>query len=642
MKFIVPFAVLVVTVSSRPISQRDVNENLIPQFGFQSGLNPTGSGDCDGAVNGANGQPIKIPCDCPPDRDSFVQKLNANVAAGHVTTNPTVLVGFPQDNSTSSQIARINTAIDTLQNLDGPGKGCPVVSTTFQKQIAAINAGDPPPPPVIPLSSSSPSSPAPVPTPKPAAAAPPPTPSTSGTPTPAQIEALAPPLGFTAGKNPTGTGNCDGAVNGADGKPIEVPCSCPPSQAVFNQNLVANVLAGQAVHNPSVKVTFPIDNSTSSQQARLTAASITLQNLNGPGQGCPIVSTTFQAQSKAISAGEPLPAPVIPSSSPSSSPAPVPSHTPSPSPSPKPTPAAGQPPAPSTPGTPTPAQIEALAPPLGFTAGKNPTGTGNCDGAVDGADGKPIEVPCSCPPSQDVFNQNLVANVLAGQAVHNPTVKVTFPIDNSTSSQQARLTAASITLQNLNGPGQGCPIVSTTFQAQSKAISAGEPLPPSVIPSSSPSSSPAPVPSPSPSPSPTPTPAAAPPPAPSTSGTPTPAQIEAVAPNLGFTAGKNPTGSGNCDGAVNGADGKPIEVPCSCPPDQQTFNQHLVQDVLAGHAVNNPSVKVSYPLDNSPQSQLARVDTALVTLQNLFGPGKGCPAVSTTLSAQQAALLKQQ
>ena len=33
----------------------------------------------------------------------------------------------------------------------------------------------------------------------------------------------------------TGTGNCDGAVNDASGKPIEVPCDCPPSQAVFNQ-----------------------------------------------------------------------------------------------------------------------------------------------------------------------------------------------------------------------------------------------------------------------------------------------------------------------------------------------------------------------------------------------------------------------
>ena len=265
---------------------------------------------------------------------------------------------------------------------------------------------------------------------------------------------------------------------------------------------------------------------------------------------------------------------------------------------------------------------------------------------------------------------------MAGHAVNNPSVKLSFPLDNSKASQLARLNAASDTLQNLNGPGKGCPIVSTTFQAQNAAINAGNSPPPPVVPSSSSSPSPAH----SPSPSPTPSLAATPSPAPSTSGAPTPAQIEAVAPPLGFTAGKNPTGksiffdlsqslpycepgTGNCDGAVNGANGKPIEVPCSCPPDQATFNQvrggvlfhggercsfairvsaqHLVQDVLAGHAVNNPSVKVSYPLDNSVQSQLARVDTALVSLQNLFGSGKGCPAVSTTLSAQQAALLKQ-
>lgn len=46
MKFlssIVPLVVLAVAVSSSPISRRDVNEALIPQFGFQSGLNPTGT-----------------------------------------------------------------------------------------------------------------------------------------------------------------------------------------------------------------------------------------------------------------------------------------------------------------------------------------------------------------------------------------------------------------------------------------------------------------------------------------------------------------------------------------------------------------------------------------------------------------------
>ena len=93
MKFlskIVPLAVLAVTVSSTPISRRDVNDALIPQFGFQPGVNPTGTlftylgnmlngigfvgtGDCDGAVNGTDGKPIKIPCSCPPDRQTFVQ-----------------------------------------------------------------------------------------------------------------------------------------------------------------------------------------------------------------------------------------------------------------------------------------------------------------------------------------------------------------------------------------------------------------------------------------------------------------------------------------------------------------------------------------------------------------------------------------
>jgi hypothetical protein len=40
---IVLLAVLAVTVSSIPISRRDVNEALIPQFGFQPGINPTGT-----------------------------------------------------------------------------------------------------------------------------------------------------------------------------------------------------------------------------------------------------------------------------------------------------------------------------------------------------------------------------------------------------------------------------------------------------------------------------------------------------------------------------------------------------------------------------------------------------------------------
>ncbi len=49
-------------------------------------------------------------------------------------------------------------------------------------------------------------------------------------------------------------------------------------------------------------------------------------------------------------------------------------------------------------------------------------------------------------------------------------MKITFPTTNSAADQIARLNAGLITLQNLNGPGVGCPAVSSTFQAQQKAL----------------------------------------------------------------------------------------------------------------------------------------------------------------------------
>jgi Fe-S cluster biogenesis protein NfuA len=327
MKFLfdfVPLGILAATaVSSFPVTQRDVNEALVPPFGFSSGLNPTGTGDCDGAVKGSNGQPIKIPCDCPPDRATFIKILNANVAAGHVLNNPSVPISFPEDNSKASQLARLNAASVTLQNLNGSGKGCPIVSTTFQAQAAAINAGSQP----APLASPSVPSPSLTPTINNASTHPASSASSSVSPTSlapatknagsptslsatpsassssltlAQIEALAPQLGFSAGKNPTGTGNCDGAINGADGKPIQVPCACPPDQTTFDQHLLADVLAGHAVNNPTVKVTFPTDNTVASQLARVDTALVTLQNLNGPGKGCPAVSTTLATQQAAL------------------------------------------------------------------------------------------------------------------------------------------------------------------------------------------------------------------------------------------------------------------------------------------------------------------------------------------------------
>jgi len=269
MKFtlIAASALLASGVSAIPV-KRDVPANLIPEFGFSAGRNPTGTGDCDGAVNGPNGQPIKIPCACPPDRGDFIRKLNDNVRAGRATNNPGVAVSFPLDSSKGSQLARMQTAIVTLQNLNGPGKGCPVVATTFlaqQKAIQDFNGGPPAPAPVD-----------------------------------NSIAALAPDLGFTAGRNPTGTGDCDGAVNGPNGQPIKIPCACPPNRDAFIAALTANVNAGRAVNNPGIRVDFPRGNSNGEKVARIQASLITLQNLNGPGRGCPAVSSTLLAQQKAI------------------------------------------------------------------------------------------------------------------------------------------------------------------------------------------------------------------------------------------------------------------------------------------------------------------------------------------------------
>jgi len=293
MKFIysvLALSALISSVSAAPvpfrksIAKRDVDPSLIPQFGHAAGLNPTGTGDCDGVPNAA-GVIIKVPCSCPPDRNLFIQALNANVAAGHAVNNTGIAVSFPTDQSQASQLARINTAIVTLQNLRGAGVGCPSASTTFNQQEAAIQAG----------TSAAPAAPAP---PPPASA--PPAPAPAPAPTSGGVDpALVPQFGHAAGLDPTGTGNCAGVTNSA-GVVIEVPCSCPPDRDSFIQSLNANVNAGHAVNNPSISVSFPTDSSKASQLARINTAIVTLQNLRGPGVGCPAASTTFVAQQAAI------------------------------------------------------------------------------------------------------------------------------------------------------------------------------------------------------------------------------------------------------------------------------------------------------------------------------------------------------
>jgi hypothetical protein len=105
---------------------------LVPQFGVTAGQSPDGTGNCIGINN------IKIPCSCPPDRNTFIADLNANVAAGHATNNPSIAVSFPTGSDNASAAQRIEAAIVTLQNLNGPGVGCPAASTTFSAQLAAV------------------------------------------------------------------------------------------------------------------------------------------------------------------------------------------------------------------------------------------------------------------------------------------------------------------------------------------------------------------------------------------------------------------------------------------------------------------------------------------------------------------------
>ncbi|KAL1612519.1 hypothetical protein SLS60_000746 [Paraconiothyrium brasiliense] len=102
--------------------------SLVPEFGIQAGQSPDGQGNCLGLNN------VKIPCSCPPDRQGFIQKVQAAAAAGNSEGVP---VKFPSDDSSASKKARIQTSIVVLQNLNGRGKGCPAAATTFLAQQAA-------------------------------------------------------------------------------------------------------------------------------------------------------------------------------------------------------------------------------------------------------------------------------------------------------------------------------------------------------------------------------------------------------------------------------------------------------------------------------------------------------------------------
>ena len=54
--------------------------------------------------------------------------------------NPSIAAPFPGGNSKGAKQARMATLLSTLQNLHGPGVGCPAVSTVYGKLQQQINA----------------------------------------------------------------------------------------------------------------------------------------------------------------------------------------------------------------------------------------------------------------------------------------------------------------------------------------------------------------------------------------------------------------------------------------------------------------------------------------------------------------------
>ncbi|KAI0731554.1 hypothetical protein C8Q72DRAFT_776083 [Fomitopsis betulina] len=271
---------------------------------------------------------------------------------------------------------------------------------------------------------------------------------------------------------------------------------------------------------------------------------------------------------------------------------------------------------------------DSLVPEFGVQAGvPDPAGSASCVNSATG-----VLIPCQCPMSRDSFIAELNKNVAAGKVLNNPSVAVTFPEDSSVASQLARLQACSVTLQNFNGTGVGCPIAATNWVSLRSNITSGGV---SSVSSSTATSSLAASSSASESSTATRSSSAgstSPPTATSSSNGTAEASL---VPAFGITAGQNATGTGDCDGN-NG-----VKIPCFCPPDRDGFIGNLTANIAAGHVLTNPSVLVSFPLDSSVQSQLTRLGAALVTLQNQRGTGVGCPAAATTWGALQKSLQAQ-
>ncbi|KAJ3109890.1 hypothetical protein HDU96_007091 [Phlyctochytrium bullatum] len=400
-----------------PAPDRAAALAAVPSIGAPAGQTPPCTGDRFSDVKPG----VRIPCMCPPSQDVFNEQYVLDHGAEIKT-----------DGSLASQRFNLERAIISLQN----SFCCPAAAVTFNAQILALKNGGaalpPPPPPPPPAQTSTPS----VPTgfsstitlfhanrSCPAPRLPNPIPA----PDRAAALAAVPSIGAPGGQIPPCTGD-----RFSDVKPgVRIPCMCPPSQYVFNEQYLLD-------HGADIKT----DGSLASQRSNLEKAIISLQN----SFCCPGAAVTFNAQILALNNGGAAPPP----------PPLPPAQTTTPT---APTGfsstitlfhANRSCPAPRLPNPiPAPDRAAALAavPSIGAPAGQTPPYTGDRFSDV-----KPgVRIPCMCPPSQDVFNEQYVLD-------HGAEIKT----DGSVASRRSNLEKAIISLQN----SFCCPAAAVTFNAQ--------------------------------------------------------------------------------------------------------------------------------------------------------------------------------
>lgn len=104
---------------------------LVPGFGTTPGIPSTSQlGSCENFPPDSGDAETNIPCQCPPDRTAFIQRLEQFSAAGNAFGIPVRFSTDVNDMSIPTQLDRINACLVTLQNFDNTafGVGCPAAS----------------------------------------------------------------------------------------------------------------------------------------------------------------------------------------------------------------------------------------------------------------------------------------------------------------------------------------------------------------------------------------------------------------------------------------------------------------------------------------------------------------------------------